>query len=257
MNSSLRDIWTKMWTKWCTFFQSIMVKKENTTHTDLSTCPICFEQLSNPHYYVPCRHIFCYKCISAWEGEACPLCRKKISSYQQVKTAPSSGDDSTTNGERSNLKLFSLVLVMTFLLVDFQSSSGFVQCVTYPACRDLYLAIWEVLYIVALIIYMPVKCLYRLVNEILIYELYDIFIVLLSLPVNIGRILLYSPSYSYKGLRMFFLNNSWAGLFQRTVHIALIIYFLALAFRADLLKLKCRLRKKVNNVIEQFKKKKE
>lgn len=68
-----------------------MVKKENTTHTDLSTCPICFEQLSNPHYYVPCRHIFCYNCISAWEGEACPLCRKKISSYQQVKTAPSSG----------------------------------------------------------------------------------------------------------------------------------------------------------------------
>lgn len=70
-----------------------MVKKENTTHTDLSTCPICFEQLSNPHYYVPCRHIFCYNCISAWEGEACPLCRKKISSYQQVKTAPSSGDE--------------------------------------------------------------------------------------------------------------------------------------------------------------------
>lgn len=135
---------------------------------------------------------------------------KKISSYQQVKTAPSSGDDSTTNGERSNLKLFSLVLVMTFLLVDFQSSSGFVQCVTYPACRYLCLAIWEVLYIVALIIYMPVKCLYRLVVEILIYELYDIFIVLLSLPVNIGRILLYSPSYSYQGFRMFFLNNSWA-----------------------------------------------
>lgn len=94
--------------------------------------------------------------------------------------------DSTGNSEKS--KLFSLVLVMTFLLVDFQSSSGFVQCVMYPASRDMCLAVWEVLYIVALIIYMPVKCFYRLVVEILIYELYDTFLALFSMPVNIGKI---------------------------------------------------------------------
>lgn len=163
--------------------------------------------------------------------------------------------DSTGNSEKS--KLFSLVLVMTFLLVDFQSSSGFVQCVMYPASRDMCLAVWEVLYIVALIIYMPVKCFYRLVVEILIYELYDTFLALFSMPVNIGKILFFSPSYLYEGFREFFFNNSWAGLFQRTVHIALIMYFLASAFRTDWLKLKFRLRKEVNNVIERFKKKTE
>lgn len=255
MNSSVKDIWTKIRTKWCAFFQSMMLKKENATHPDLSICPICFEQLSNPHFYVPCRHIFCYKCISAWESDTCPLCRENVASCQKVKTAPSIGDDSTGNSEKS--KLFSLVLVMTFLLVDFQSSSGFVQCVMYPASRDMCLAVLEVLYIVALIIYMPVKCFYRLVVEILIYELYDTFLALFSMPVNIGKILLFSPSYLYEGFREFFFNNSWAGLFQRTVHIALIMYFLASAFRTDWLKLKFRLRKEVNNVIERFKKKTE
>lgn len=29
MNSSLRDIWTKMWTKWCTFFQVTVIEQKH------------------------------------------------------------------------------------------------------------------------------------------------------------------------------------------------------------------------------------
>lgn len=75
------------------------------------------------------------------------------------------------------------------------------------------LVVWEVLYIVVLIIYMFVKCFYRLVVEIFIYELYDIFIVLFFMFVNIGKILFFLFFYLYEGFREFFFNNSWVGLF--------------------------------------------
>lgn len=156
-------------------------------------------------------------------------------------------------------KLFSTVLVIIFLLVDLQSPSGFLRCVVYPPCRDICLAMWEIIYIVALIIFMPVKCIYRSVVEIVIYELYDILILICYMPVNIGKYLLYLPLFFYEGIKSYFLENSWAGILQRTVHIVFIILFLDSASQTDLLRmfeqiqLKRRIRDIVRHVIEHFK----
>lgn len=93
-----------------------MLRKENATHPDLSICPICFEQLSNPHFYVPCRHIFCYKCISAWESDTCPLCRENVASCQKVKTAPSIGDGIALLSITDDVKFLHNYLLLTTLL---------------------------------------------------------------------------------------------------------------------------------------------
>lgn len=57
------------------------------TIIDMPSCPICYEETSNPHFCVPCRHIFCYKCISAWRNRTCPLCRGNIASYRPIELA--------------------------------------------------------------------------------------------------------------------------------------------------------------------------
>lgn len=54
----------------------------------MPSCPICYEESTNPHFCVPCRHVFCYDCISEWKGKTCPLCRENISTYKQAKPAP-------------------------------------------------------------------------------------------------------------------------------------------------------------------------
>lgn len=133
-------------------------------------------------------------------------------------------------------KLFFIVLVMIFLLVDFQNSSGFVQCVIYPPCREICLAVWELLYVVILIMFMPFKCVYKLVVEILIYELHDICIFLLSMPVNIWKILCKVPLVFFQGVKSFICFNSWAGLLHRTIHIIFIILFRDSTLIKDLIK---------------------
>lgn len=223
----------------------------------MPSCPICYKETSNPHFCVPCRHIFCYKCISAWRKITCPLCRGKIASYKPVKLASSNENDFPNYAERS--KLFATVLVMIFLLVDLQSPVGFVRCVLYPPCRDLCLAMWEIIYTLAMIIFMPVKCIYRSVVEIVIYELYDILILICYTPVNIGKHLLYLPLFLYEGVKLYFFENSWAGLLQRAVHIIFILLFLDSASQTDLLQmfeqiqLGKRMRNTVRHVIKHFK----
>lgn len=229
------------------------------TLIDMPSCPICYEETSNPHFCVPCRHIFCYKCISAWKNRTCPLCRGNIASYRPIKLASFIENDFSNYAEKS--KLFSTVLVILFLLVDLQSPSGFVRCVVYPPCRDICLAIWEIIYILALIIFMPVKCIYRSVVEIVIYELYDILISICYTPVNIGKYLLYLPLFFYEGVKLYFLENSWTGILPIIVHIVFIILFLDSASQTDLLRMfekiqiKRRLRDNIRHIIKYFKEK--
>ena len=52
--------------------------------TDLTTCPICFEQFDNPKS-LPCLHAFCLKCLQdhfkyrrPGDVVSCPTCRKKF-----------------------------------------------------------------------------------------------------------------------------------------------------------------------------------
>jgi len=56
----------------------------STVTTDLTTCPICFEQFDNPKS-LPCLHAFCLKCLqecfkdkSPGDEVSCPTCRKEF-----------------------------------------------------------------------------------------------------------------------------------------------------------------------------------
>ncbi|XP_062567895.1 uncharacterized protein LOC134230135 [Saccostrea cucullata] len=144
----------------------------------MDTCPICFEQIKNPHFCNPCRHIFCYRCISAWRNGTCPFCREQIKSYNRAQQGSSTAAENTTDApnyaERSKMHVFILILV--FILVDIPSPAGFLRSVVYPPYRDILLIIWEILYIVLNTIFMPLKSIYRLIVEIVIFELYDILL---------------------------------------------------------------------------------
>lgn len=61
-------------------------------------------------------------------------------------------------------------------------------------------------------IFIPLRCIYRLLVEIVIHELYDFFIAVLSMPINIVKILLSLPLYLFDGVKTFLLGNSWADL---------------------------------------------
>lgn len=163
--------------------------------------------------------------------------------------------DSPNYAERS--KLFSIVLVIIFFLVDLQSSSGFLRCVVYPPCRDVCLVVWEILYILAMAIFIPLRCIYRLLVEIVIYELYDFFIAVFSMPVNIVKILLSLPLYLYYGVKTFFLGNSWADLLHRAIHVSLIVCFLISSSQTRILRqfenIERKLRAHFRNVIERYK----
>lgn len=70
---------------------------------------------------------------------------------------------------------------------------------------------WEIIYILVMIIFMFVKCIYRLVVEIVIYELYDILILICYMFVNIGKYLFYLFLFLYEGVKLYFFENSWVG----------------------------------------------
>lgn len=221
----------------------------------MPSCPICFQETTNPHFCVPCRHVFCYDCISAWRRGTCPLCRENITTFKPIQLAHTSSNDSPNYAEKS--KLFSLVLVIIFFLVDLQSSSGFLRCVVYPPCYDVCLVVWEILYILAMAIFIPLRCIYRLLVEIVIYELYDFFIAVLSMPINIVKILLSLPLYLFDGVKTFLLGNSWAVLLHRAIHISLIVLFLISASRTRILRqfedIEGKLRAHFRHVIDKYK----
>lgn len=158
--------------------------------------------------------------------------------------------------ERS--KLFFAVLMIVFILVDIPSSSGFLRSVVYPPCCDLILIVWEIVYIVLIAILMPFKTLYRLVVEIVVYELYDILLAICYMPVGIGNILIYFPYNLYEGLKTYFFDNSWPALLQRTVHIGLLLVFLDSVIQMHLLRmfekiqLTHRFQRLCNSIIESI-----
>ena len=44
-------------------------------------CAVCLELLSAPIRCMPCKHMFCNKCLKAWideQNSCCPLCRQHI-----------------------------------------------------------------------------------------------------------------------------------------------------------------------------------
>lgn len=221
----------------------------------MPSCPICFEETIKPHFCVPCRHVFCYDCISAWTNGTCPLCRESITTFKPIQLAQTSSNDSPNYAEKS--KLFSIVLVITFFLVDLQSCSGFLRCVIYPPFRDICLIVWEILYILAMAIFTPFKCIYRLLIEIVIYELYDFFIAVCYMPLNIAKILLSLPIYLFDGVKTFLLENSWADLLLRAIHISLIVLFLIFSSQTSILRqfenIERKLRAHFRNVAERYK----
>ncbi|XP_061185087.1 E3 ubiquitin-protein ligase rnf213-alpha-like [Saccostrea echinata] len=226
----------------------------------MDICPICFERIKNPYFCNPCRHIFCYSCISAWRNGTCPLCREQIKSYnraQQVSpTAAESTADAPNYAERSKMYVF--ILIVVFILVDIPSSAGFLRSVVYPPCRDLILIIWEILYIVLITILMPVKSIYRLIVEIVIFELYDILLAICYVPLGIGRILINFPFNFYEGLKVYFFDNSWSSLLHRTVHLLLVVLLIdsaeqTLWLRAfERIQLKARFYREYNKVLERI-----
>ncbi|XP_062567894.1 uncharacterized protein LOC134230131 [Saccostrea cucullata] len=191
----------------------------------MDNCPICFERIRNPFFCNPCRHIFCFSCIYAWRNGTCPLCRERIKSFHPAHQELSSTAENTSNkpnyAERSKMYLF--ILIIVFLLVDIPSSAGFVRSVVYPPCRDILLIIWEIFYIVLITILMPVKSIYRLIVEIVIFDLYDILLAICYMPLSIGKIFINIPFNFYEGLRTYFFDNSWSSLFHRTIHLVLVV----------------------------------
>ncbi|XP_062599931.1 E3 ubiquitin-protein ligase rnf213-alpha-like [Saccostrea cucullata] len=191
----------------------------------MDICPVCFERIKNPYFCNPCRHIYCLSCISAWRNRTSPLCREHIKSYNRVHQVPSTATgitkDAPNYAERNKMYVFFLIIV--FILVDIPSPAGFVQSVVYPPCRDILLIIWEILYIVLITILMPVKSIYRLIAEIVIFELYDILLATCYMPLGIGKILINFPFNFYEGLKTYFFDNIWSALFHRTLHLLLVI----------------------------------
>lgn len=135
--------------------------------------------------------------------------------------------------------------------------SGFLRCVIYPPFRDICLIVWEILYILAMAIFTPFKCIYRLLIEIVINELYDFFIAVCYMPLNIGKILLSLPIYLFDGVKTFLLENSWADLLLRAIHISLIVLFLIFSSQTSILRqfenIERKLRAHFRNVAERYK----
>ena len=116
-----------------------------------------------------------------------------------------------------------ITLVIAFLLVDIQSESGIFSNIAYPICQTKCFTLWEIIYILLLIISVPIKCIYRFVVELMIYDVVDIGYALYQMPFNIWVILLNLRMYIDDGIKSIFLQNSWYTLFQKTVHLLLIM----------------------------------
>ena len=83
--------------------------------------------------------------------------------------------------------------------------------------------LWEVTYILLLIISVRVKCIYSFVVELMIYDVVDIGYALYQMPFNIWEILVNLPMCISDGIKSIFLQNSWYSLFQKTIHLFLLL----------------------------------
>ena len=129
---------------------------------------------------------------------------------------------------RNNIirKRTSIILFIAFVLVDFQSPSGILSNVAYPISQAVLLALWEIIYILLLLISVPVKCICRFVVVLLEHKDVDIGSALHSTQTNVGNIFFNLFIHIYEGIESIFLQNSWFSLFQKTVHLSLLIVLL-------------------------------
>lgn len=72
--------------------------KERVTCLDQQSCPICYDQLTNP-IMLACTHVFCGACLLKWmqTGSACPECRAPIASKKLVAIVKTKTDQPTSD----------------------------------------------------------------------------------------------------------------------------------------------------------------
>jgi hypothetical protein len=162
--------------------------------------------------------------LTVWFGSLAPFCEESSSEDNMY---------ALHYAERS--KLFFVILMMIFILVDVPNSSGLLRSVVYPPCRDIILIAVEVVYIVFFVIMMPFKCLYRFVKMI-VYELYHaILVAIWDAPLNIWKILIHIPYNLYEGLKTF-VNNSISTLIHRAIHVGLMLLFVDSVIQMNVLR---------------------
>ena len=120
-------------------------------------------------------------------------------------------------------KRTSIILFIAFVLVDIQSPSGILSNVAFPICQAVLLVLWEIVYILLLLISVLVKCICRFVLVLLEHKDVDIGSALHSTTTNVGNIFFNLFIYMYEGAESIFLQNSLFSLFQKTVHLLLLI----------------------------------
>ena len=123
-------------------------------------------------------------------------------------------------------KRTSIILFIAFVLVDIQSPSGILSNVAFPICQAVLLVLWEIVYILLLLISVLVKCICRFVLVLLELKDVDIGTALHSTTTNVGNIFFNLFIYMYEGAESIFLQNSLFSLFQKTVHLSLVIVLL-------------------------------
>ena len=127
-------------------------------------------------------------------------------------------------------KRTSIILFIAFVLVDIQSQSGILSNVAFPIiiilCQAVLLVLWEIVYILLLLISVLVKCICRFVVVLLELKDVDIGTALHSTTTNVGNIFFNLFIYVYEGVESIFLENSLFSLFQKTVHLSLVIVLL-------------------------------
>ena len=120
-------------------------------------------------------------------------------------------------------KRTSIILFIAFVLVDIQSPSGILSNVAFPICQAVLLVLWEIVYILLLLISVLVKCICRFVLVLLELKDVDIGTALHSTTTNVWNIFFNLFIYVYEGVESIFLQNSLLSLFQKTVHLLLLI----------------------------------
>ena len=123
-------------------------------------------------------------------------------------------------------KRTSIILFIAFVLVDIQSPSGILSNVAFPLCQAVLLVLWEIVYILLLLISVLVKCICRFVVVLLELKDVDIGTALHSTTTYVGNIFFNLFIYVYEGVESIFLENSLFSLFQKTVHLSLVIVLL-------------------------------
>ena len=123
-------------------------------------------------------------------------------------------------------KRTSIILFIAFVLVDIQSQSGILSNVAFPICQAVLLVLWEIVYILLLLISVLVKSICRFVLVLLEFKDVDIGTALHSTTTNVGNIVFNLFIYIYEGAESISLQNSLFSLFQKTVHLSLLIVLL-------------------------------